>query len=345
MKKIIFYIFFIALLSIKLTHCDVYSYKVIESIKHDANYFIEGLTFTDESFIVESVGLTGKSKLVLYDNEGTEKTAKSNHRNEFAEGTTFFTPQSGLFYPKMAKKREFIAQLTYKKKVIYFYALHKVEEEYEIESVGKAKLPSDIKEGWGLSSSVSGKQLLMTDGSSSVYFLSLKSSTSSDEFNIEVKIAHTVSVHDCDSKFTYLRGLNELELIPSSLFETAEENELSHLDGIFEEEMSIAKHYLLTNVIGTWCVAIIDLEFNGKVIGWLNLKDIDQDFTKYDKVANGIAYRFSDESIWVSGKRWSKTYRIELVKDESSFNAKKVCQTPWSTQSSKYRIDNCKNEL
>lgn len=82
----------------------MYSYKVIESIKHDANYFIEGLTFTDESFIVESVGLTGKSKLVLhYDNEPIEKTTKPQKELHFLflklDYFILTLQKRGIYYP------------------------------------------------------------------------------------------------------------------------------------------------------------------------------------------------------------------------------------------------------
>jgi glutamine cyclotransferase len=63
-------------------------------------------------------------------------------------------------------------------------------------------------------------------------------------------------------------------------------------------------------------IAIIDPQ-TGQVMGWIDLTGInDSENQNTGSVLNGIAYDQNGDRIFVTGKRWSKLYEIELVPTE-----------------------------
>eukprot|EP00924_Labyrinthula_sp_SR-Ha-C_P009006 snap_masked-scaffold_2-processed-gene-9.18-mRNA-1 protein AED:1.00 eAED:1.00 QI:0/0/0/0/1/1/2/0/322 len=257
-----------------------YSYNVVDKFSHDSKNFVEGFLFTNSSHILESAGLTGKSKLIAYSREGKQILSYSLDKKEFAEGITIWNTNV-------------LCQLTYKKKNLHFYKID-FDNEGIIESLellGTAKYPLGPKEGWGLTTIVfnSEELLLMGDGTSKLFFLRvLREKTS---FSLEV--VKTVSVQDKQNDMLNIKGLNELETVSkdSNLFP------------------------------GTWCIVLIDL--SGNIISWIDLTNIDPDFTKFDKVLNGIA--ITKDELWVTGKKWNSVYRIALFPTA----VKKLCSSPW----------------
>ena len=60
-------------------------------------------------------------------------------------------------------------------------------------------------------------------------------------------------------------------------------------------------------------IAIIDPQ-TGQVMGWIDLTGInDSENQNTGSVLNGIAYDQNGDRLFVTGKRWSKLYEIELV--------------------------------
>lgn len=59
---------------------------------------------------------------------------------------------------------------------------------------------------------------------------------------------------------------------------------------------------------------------NGKILGWINLKGLQQDEDKggADDVLNGIAYDEESDRLVVTGKRWSKYFEISLHPAETA---------------------------
>jgi glutamine cyclotransferase len=63
-------------------------------------------------------------------------------------------------------------------------------------------------------------------------------------------------------------------------------------------------------------IAIIDPQ-TGQVMGWIDLTGInDSENQNTGSVLNGIAYDQNGDRLFVTGKRWSKLYEIELVPTE-----------------------------
>jgi glutamine cyclotransferase len=81
-------------------------------------------------------------------------------------------------------------------------------------------------------------------------------------------------------------------------------NELEWVDG-----------QLFANVWGADVIARID-PFNGNVIGWIDLRGLQNPPPKGalpDDVLNGIAYDAKHHRLFVTGKRWPTLFEIELV--------------------------------
>jgi glutamine cyclotransferase len=62
-------------------------------------------------------------------------------------------------------------------------------------------------------------------------------------------------------------------------------------------------------------IAIIDPQ-SGQVTGWIDLSGINDSEKTGENVLNGIAYDQNGDRLFVTGKRWSKLFEIELVPKE-----------------------------
>ncbi|HDQ05281.1 MAG TPA: glutaminyl-peptide cyclotransferase [Candidatus Bathyarchaeota archaeon] len=62
-------------------------------------------------------------------------------------------------------------------------------------------------------------------------------------------------------------------------------------------------------------IAIINPE-TGNVTGWIDLSGINESEKTAENVLNGIAYDQNGDRLFVTGKRWSKLFEIELVPKE-----------------------------
>jgi glutamine cyclotransferase len=117
-----------------------------------------------------------------------------------------------------------------------------------------------------------GNQLIMSDGTANLYFL--------DPETFET--VGQVEVHDNGP----VTNLNELEYINGEVY---------------------------ANVWQTDKIAIID-PHTGQVTGWIDLTGIYTPETSNDadNVLNGIAYDTEGDRLFVTGKRWSQLFQIEL---------------------------------
>jgi glutaminyl-peptide cyclotransferase len=78
-------------------------------------------------------------------------------------------------------------------------------------------------------------------------------------------------------------------------------NELEYING-----------EVYANVWQTDRIAIID-PHTGQVTGWIDLTGIyTPETSNHDNVLNGIAYDAEGDSLFITGKRWSKLFQIEL---------------------------------
>jgi len=227
----------------------IYTFRIVKRFKHDTQAFTQGLVH-DGKFLYESTGLWGRSSLRKIDLEtGVTSEISSLPGSLFAEGVTM---HGGRLY-----------QLTWHAG----YGLI-----YEKDSLRNTGFFHYGGEGWGITADKT--RLIMSDGSSSLYFLD------------PVTGGKTGSVQVTNG-LTPVRNVNELELV---------------------------KGLVYANIWGTDKIAQIDpesgrvegwIDMTGLSSGWKRKHP--------DDVLNGIAYDPVGDRLFVTGKRWPFIFEIELV--------------------------------
>ena len=228
----------------------VYSYRVVNEYPHDGNAYTQGLIFY-EGELYEGTGLYGYSSLRRVELETGNVLQIYELDNEyFGEGITIYNDR--------------IIQLTWKENLGFVYDRQSFEP---IDSFNYST------EGWGITHD--GIKLIMSDGSSTLYFLD---PVTLDKIgSIEVTAAGEP-----------IRSLNELEYINREIFAN-----------IYRTDR-IARINPATGNVIAW----IDLS------GMLKYKDT----TPQTDVLNGIAFDSDSDRLFVTGKKWQKLFEIELVK-------------------------------
>lgn len=142
------------------------------------------------------------------------------------------------------------------------------------------------KEGWGLTNN--GTDMIKSDGSHKIYFLDGK--TGQEKKSIQVYHNNPkINKGKVDK-------LNELELIDGKIYANRWDTTKPIKSGIF-----------VINPGNGIVEAVIDLDGLRKIVlKTQNLSD--------DDVLNGIAYDKTTGKIYVTGKKWSKLFEIEIVK-------------------------------
>lgn len=157
-----------------------YSFSVVNVYPHDAEAFTQGLVFLD-GYLYEGTGLWGQSELRKVELETGEVLQRYKLPDEyFGEG--------------IAIVDERIMQLTWLDRTGFIYD----KETFRL--IGNFSYST---EGWGLT--YDGTHLVMSDGSSTLYFLNPTS----------FEVTRQIEVKDGDSTVTYL---NELEYINGDIF-------------------------------------------------------------------------------------------------------------------------------
>jgi glutamine cyclotransferase len=226
-----------------------YSYRVISQYPHDADAYTQGLIY-ENGRLIESTGLEEKSSVRIV-NISTGKPDKLMPlaKEFFGEGIALYKDQ--------------IYQVTYKSQVGFIYDKNTLEQIRSFDY--------QIKEGWGLTTD--GQYLVMSDGSSQLYFID-------PEFFTQV---NKIDVFD------------DKGMIPSL-------NELEYIRG-----------KILANVYGESYIVLIDPvsgKVLGKLdLQALMPKGSIGDF---NQVLNGIAYNSKTGHLYVTGKHWPVLYEIEL---------------------------------
>lgn len=227
----------------------VWGYKVIHSFPHDPKAFTQGLVY-DRGFLYEGTGLSGKSTLRKVE----LKTGKVLQLIEtpdrlFGEGVTLW--------------EDTIIQLTWKSKIGLVY------DRQTFQVLKKFFYPT---EGWGITQD--GNHLIMSDGSSFLYFL--------DPYTF--KVVRRIQVRDEGIPIAFL---NELEYIKDEIYANVY---------LTDRIVRISPE---SGLVTGW----IDLQ------GLLPAKDRRQGVD----VLNGIAYDPRGDRIFVTGKFWPKLFEILLV--------------------------------
>lgn len=228
-----------------------YTYKIVNQYPHDPEAFTQGLIFAD-GYLYESTGLYGKSSLRNIDlKTGNILREIKLAPNVFGEGITLLNNKIYL--------------LTWKAKKGFIY------DKETFQQTGSFTYPHD---GWGLTND--GKNLIMSNGSSYIYFLEPKL------FNITKKI----KVIDQGEP---VNQLNELEFINGKIYAN-----------IWRSNKIITIDPISGNVL-EW----INLS------GILKKTD----YKKRIDVLNGIAYDNINKRLFITGKLWPKLFEVELIRE------------------------------
>ncbi|MFC2056923.1 glutaminyl-peptide cyclotransferase [Chloroflexota bacterium] len=226
-----------------------YTFTILDSYIHDRDAFTQGLAF-ENGALYEGTGLHGKSSLRRVDlKTGNVLQVYTLPYEYFGEGITIF--------------RDTVIQLTQRSKKGFVYDKNSFDvlREFTYET-----------EGWGITHD--GKRLIMSDGTSTLYFLD------ADTFEI---IDH-IQVHGNNKP---INNLNELEFIDGQIY---------------------------ANIWLTENIAIIDpqdgrvtgwIDLSGILPPQSDGKPVD--------VLNGIAYDAANGRLFVTGKLWPQLFEIELM--------------------------------
>lgn len=226
-----------------------FGYKVVDKKPLPPDTWVQGLEIVEGQLYVGS-GLRGKSRLQRFDfASGTLDVERRLDPRLFGEGITVLGDR--------------VYQLTWKARLLLVY------DRAGLTGVERMRIPGD---GWGLTND--GEQLIYSDGSNRLYFLSPQ----------ERRITRALAV---TANGRPLARLNELEWIDGRIW---------------------------ANVWQTDRLVIIDpatgaVEGSVDLQGLLPMPER----RPGTDVLNGIARDPADGGIWVTGKNWPWLYRIELV--------------------------------
>ena len=225
------------------------TYTVAATYPHDTSSYTQGLEFFNGQ-LFEGTGNYGFSKLLQVDLK-TGKASKqlSLHPKLFGEGITILN--------------DTLYQLTWKEKLVLAYdpQTFKKIKEYPLGT-----------EGWGLTND--GKNLIVTDGSSNLYFYEPAT----------LRLLRTQGVTEGGSPAINL-------------------NELEYINGFIYANQYEYNYILKIDPASGQVVAKLDLS---ELVNRLRTKD------PHIKELNGIAYDSASKKIYVTGKWWPELYEIQF---------------------------------
>jgi len=157
-----------------------YTYKIVNTYPHDTGAFTEGLIYSD-GYLYESTGLNGQSSIRRVDlTTGDVMQEHSLPSQYFGEGMTIIDNR--------------VIQLTWRSNIGFIY------DKNTLAVLSNFTYPT---EGWGLT--FNGTQLIMSDGTSNLYFLNATTFQRTGQ----------VYVHDGDSPIV---NINELEYVNGDVY-------------------------------------------------------------------------------------------------------------------------------
>jgi glutamine cyclotransferase len=239
--------------SISAAEVTTYSYKIINTYPHDREAFTQGLAFKD-GYLYEGTGRKGKSSLRQVElKTGKVQKIKNLPDKYFGEGITIY---KGKIY-----------QLTWKSGVGFIYDM-------DFNQLDKFHYEG---EGWGLTNN--GQQLIMSNGTSSLYFL--------NPSTLELEKEITVTLNN-----QRVNNINELEYINGRIFANV----------WYKDQI------IIINPESGEVGALVDLT------DIINPENYDYNLN----VLNGIAYDNEQDRLFVTGKLWPLIFEIEMIKTSSN---------------------------
>jgi glutaminyl-peptide cyclotransferase len=223
-------------------------YSIINTFEHDCGAFTQGLAFS-EGELFESTGLYGKSTLRRVDlASGKVLQVHKLPVEYFGEGITVF--------------RDTIIQLTWQnhRGFVYDRNSFKILRSFHYQT-----------EGWGITHN--GSYLIMSDGTTALYFLDAAS----------FKTVGRINVHE---KGRPVNHLNDLEFINGRIF----------------ANIWRSKNIAVINPKNGEITGWLDLS------GVIPRKR----FFKQTDVLNGVAYNPANSRLLVTGKLWPRLFEIEI---------------------------------
>jgi len=223
--------------------------EIVEELARSQAGFTQGLFITDGK-LYESTGLYGKSSIRRFDLESGElEVSKPLPKHLFAEGFT-------------AQGTDKAVQLTWQEHIGIVY---------ERASLNILKVFEYPMEGWGITNQ--GEALVMSDGSSSLYFLNPKT------YQVEKKMEVTY-------QGSPLKKLNELEWVGDYIYAN-----------IWMSDQ-IAKINAQSGVV--------EMLYDCRSLYQPRPRDS-------DAVLNGIAYCPEEQLFYLTGKTWKKVYKVRFI--------------------------------
>ena len=231
----------------RMTSTPVSKYKVVKSYPHDRQAFTQGLVYLD-GVLYEGTGLHGQSgirKVKLETGEVLQQ--RPLDPKYFGEGIVVWGKS--------------IVQLTWQSEIGFVY---------DLATFAPQKTFAYKGEGWGLTHD--GKQIIMSDGTSSLRFLDPQT----------LKETGRLTVRDGGVP---VKDLNELEYVRGEI-----------LANIWQQHR-IARISPKTGEVAGW-IDLTGLLSPGESAG------VD--------VLNGIAYDAAGDRLFVTGKLWPKLFEIKI---------------------------------
>lgn len=235
------------------------TYSLLETMPHNRTHFTQGLFFED-GFLFESTGLQGKSVLAKI----IPKTGKAVEITSLAEE---------YFGEGAARTRSRIVQLTYKHRKGFIYDAMRPG----FVSLGSFPFSTRTGQGWGIAFDAKMNELVVSDGSSYLFFWD--ADTLQEKRYLQVKVITAVG-------WQPLEYLNELEVLPNGK--------------------------ILANVWYADVLVAIDPK-SGEVLDVYNFQTLHKRSSRNEDSFNGIAYDPGTNSLYVTGKQWPKMYRVSIA--------------------------------
>ena len=224
-------------------------YTVVKVYPHDPTAFTEGF-FLKGDTAYESAGEPDKSRLFSYD-LATGKVFQELKlaKQDFGEG---ISELNGKIY-----------QMTWQQHIVYVY------DAATFKKTGQLTWPN---EGWGMTTD--GRQLIISDGSSHIYYIN----------PADFSIIKTLNIQ---SDYGPLSQINELEFVDGFIYANVWQT-----DNIVKIDPATSK-----------VVATYDLSDIRKKNGFQQNKD---------DVLNGIAYNKVTGNFVITGKNWDHSFEVKF---------------------------------